>query len=165
MSVAYIALGSNLDDPAQQILRAQQSLARLPQSHLLIASSLYRSEPLGTPDAQPDYCNSVAALRTSLSPFELLTALHAIETELGRRPKTRNAARLIDLDLLLYDELCINTEQLTLPHPRMHERRFVLQPLVEIAPQLILPGGRSAVQLLHDLPEQRIERIASAAVF
>ena len=141
---AYIAIGANLGEPAAQVAQAGDELAALPRSQLLRLSSLYRSKPVGYA-AQPDFVNAVAALRTLLSPRELLAALLRIEQLHGRRRDFKNAPRTLDLDLLLYDGLELHEPGLSLPHPRMAERAFVLAPLTEIAPGIDIPGhGRAA---------------------
>lgn len=143
----FIALGANLGDPIGQILRAVEELARLPATRLLTRSSLYRSRPVGGPE-QPDYVNAVARLSTLLPPRELLRRCLAIEARHGRRRDGKNTPRTLDLDLLLYDGLVMHEPGLTLPHPRMHERGFVLQPLAEIAPDVIIPGRGEVRRLL-----------------
>lgn len=137
--VAYIGLGANLDDPVAQVRRALAELASLPHSRRLAASGLYRSKPVGYA-AQPDFVNAVAAVATQLPPRVLLQHLLAIETRHGRTRGFRNAPRTLDLDLLLYDGLVMHEPGLTLPHPRMLERAFVLLPLAEIAPDCVIPG-------------------------
>ncbi len=147
---AYIALGANLGDPVDQVLRAMEELSVLPASKCLARSSLYRSRPWGDAE-QPDYVNAVVWLSTRLTPRELLDLCLAIEARHGRRRAFKNAPRTLDLDLLLYDGLVMHEEGLTLPHPRMHERGFVLQPLAEIAPHSEIPGKGSAARLLAGL--------------
>ncbi len=137
---AYVGLGSNLDDPAAQIERATGALAELPGSRLVSHSPLYRSAPMGPAD-QPDFVNAAAGLLTTLAPRALLDALLGLEVELGRpvrRP--RWGPRRIDLDLLVYAGCQINEPGLCVPHPGIAARRFVLQPLADIAPDLWLPG-------------------------
>lgn len=142
---AFVALGANLEDPASQVERAFPELARLPETRLVARSSLYLSKPVGYTD-QPDFINAVAELETALTPRALLEALLAIEQRHGRRREFRNAPRTLDLDLLLYNGLIMHEPGLTLPHPRMHERGFVLLPLLEIAPDCRIPGiGPAAV--------------------
>jgi 2-amino-4-hydroxy-6-hydroxymethyldihydropteridine diphosphokinase len=136
----YVGLGSNLDQPPQQIRRALQVLGRVPDTQLLRHSRLYRSRPLG-PVAQADFCNAVAALQTRLSAVAFHTGLRALELSLGRDPVgERWGPRLIDLDLLVYADLRIDLPELTVPHPGMAARNFVLLPLLEVAPELIIPG-------------------------
>jgi 2-amino-4-hydroxy-6-hydroxymethyldihydropteridine diphosphokinase len=137
MPEAYVALGANLGDPPRQIERAFARIAAIPGVDLLRCSSLYRSAPLGPP-GQPDYCNAVCALRTVLPPLELLHALQAIETGAGRVRSERWGPRVLDLDLLHVAGVEIATLELTLPHPEMPARNFVLIPLCEIAPTLVI---------------------------
>ena len=159
MSLAYVALGANLVDPAAQVRAALVALSKLPDSHLRRASSLYRTAPIGSQD-QPDYINAVVALETTLSPDALLTALFEIETQFGRRRDYHHAPRTLDLDLLLYDDQTIDTQRLQVPHPRMHLRAFVMKPLLEIAPDCQIPGRGSAAAWLPAVSTQRIEILA-----
>lgn len=140
MARAYIGLGSNLNAPALQIEQALEALAALPQSRVLRHSALYASPPLGPID-QPDYLNAVAELETTLPPLELLDALQAIEQAQGRVRERHWGERVIDLDLLLYGDVRMQSERLTLPHVGMTERAFVLRPLAELMPDMRLPGG------------------------
>lgn len=141
---AYIGLGANLDDPAAQVAYAFTELDRLAGTRLVARSSLYASAPVGYVD-QPDFINAVAHLKTTLAPRALLAALLDIEQRHGRARSFRNAPRTLDLDLLLYGAAHFHEDQLTLPHPRMTERAFVLLPLTEIAPAITIPGhGRAA---------------------
>ena len=160
MSLAFIALGANLDDPAAQVGRAMTALRSLPQSTLLRASSLYRTAPVGI-HGQPDFINAVAALETTLTPEELLDALLAVEAEFGRRRDYPLAPRTLDLDLLLYGDEVIASARLTLPHPRMHLRAFVLRPLLEIAPDCRIPGRGAAAAWLPATSMQAIEQLAA----
>ena len=138
--LAYIGIGSNLDDPAQQVRAAIDALARLPLSTFRRASRLYRTAPWGRAD-QPAFVNAAAAISTQLPPRALLDALLAIERERGReRDGTRWGPRTIDLDLLLYGDLCIDEAGLHVPHPHLGERAFVLLPLAELDPELEVPG-------------------------
>lgn len=148
---AYVGLGANLGDARAAVRQALQALAELPRTRLLRASSLYRSAPVDA--GGPDYINAVAELRTALSPQELLAALLRLEQAAGRQRPYPNAPRTLDLDLLLYDELRLDEPRLTLPHPRMGHRAFVLLPLAEIAPQRVAPAQLQAVA------HQRIERL------
>jgi 2-amino-4-hydroxy-6-hydroxymethyldihydropteridine diphosphokinase len=142
--VATIGLGANLNDPAAQVEYALAELDRLPGTRLVVRSSLYASAPVGYVD-QPDFINAVAQVETTLAPHALLAALLDIEHRHGRERSFRNAPRTLDLDLLLYNGAHFHEEGLTLPHPRMHERAFVLLPLLEIAPDTLIPGrGRAA---------------------
>jgi len=155
---AYIGVGSNLEQPRAQVERALGELAELPRSRLVARSSLYRSAPLGY-EAQPEFINAVARLDTELAAAELLARLQAIEAEHGRRRSFANAPRSLDLDLLLFGEQRISGPELTVPHPRMHERAFVLVPLIEIAPDAQIPGRGSAAALAAALAPQKIARI------
>lgn len=140
MARAWLGLGANLGEPAAQLALALQRIAALPKTRLVARSSLYRSDPVG-PAGQPDYCNAVAEIDTALPPAELLEALLAIERDAGRtRDGIRWAARLLDLDVLHVDGVVLDTPTLRLPHPRLHERNWVLVPLAEIAPTLVIPG-------------------------
>ncbi len=154
---AFIGLGSNLEDPVLQVRRAFGELALLSASRLLQCSSLYRSEPLGQLD-QPDFINAVAQIETMLAPNDLLDALLAIEQRHGRVRTSLNASRTLDLDVLLYGDLQYHEHSLILPHPRMHQRAFVLQPLLEIAPDCLVPGHGAAAELLAECTGQRLER-------
>jgi 2-amino-4-hydroxy-6-hydroxymethyldihydropteridine diphosphokinase len=159
---AYVGLGSNLPgepgDPRAQLGAAFDALARLPGTRLAGCSSLYRSAPLGH-EAQPDFVNAVARLQTRLAPLELLAALQEIERRHGRERPFPNAPRTLDLDLLLFGDLALASAALTLPHPRMHERAFVLRPLAELDPEVQVPGRGRAVDLLARCTAQRIERL------
>lgn len=155
---AFIALGANLGDPIAQILSAIEELARLPATRLHTRSSLYRSPPVGGPK-QPDYVNAVARLSTGLPPRELLQRCLAIEARHGRRRDGKNTPRTLDLDLLLYDGLIMHEPGLTLPHPRMHERSFVLVPLAEIAPEVCIPGRGEVRALLADADTSDLVRL------
>ncbi len=154
---AYIALGSNLEDPAAQVAAAFTALAALPQSQLQARSSLYRTAPFGYAD-QPDFINAVAAIATSLTPRQLLDALLALELARGRARKFANAPRTLDLDVLLYGDRQINEPGLTVPHPRMHERAFVLAPLAEIAPDCVIPGRGAVAALLRGVDSSGVHR-------
>jgi 2-amino-4-hydroxy-6-hydroxymethyldihydropteridine diphosphokinase len=140
--IAYVGIGANLGDARANVDDALGRLGRLPASRLLRASSHYRSAPIDS--SGDDYINAVACLDTGLDPHQLLAALHAIEQAHGRERPYRNAPRTLDLDLLLYGDQAIGTPTLSVPHPRMHERAFVLAPLLEIAPDIEIPGrGRA----------------------
>lgn len=155
--IAYVGLGSNLDQPRRQLLAAFDELAQLPQTRLAARSGFYRSAPLGYA-AQPEFLNAVARLETGLAPEALLDALHAIERLHGRERSFPDAPRTLDLDLLLYGEVQIAGPRLNVPHPRMHERAFVLEPLLELDPQASVPGKGSAAGLLAACAAQRVER-------
>jgi 2-amino-4-hydroxy-6-hydroxymethyldihydropteridine diphosphokinase len=159
---AYVALGANLGDPAATVRAACAALARIAGARLVAASSLYRTAPVGLRD-QPDFINAVAALdvdSTVLPAPTFLAALFAIEVEFGRVRTVRNAPRTLDLDLLLYGDARNDDPALTLPHPRLAERAFVLAPLAEIAPQLEIAGLGHVADLLAGVAAQRIERLA-----
>ena len=148
---AYVALGANLGDPQQALRDAMERLAKLPGTAVTARSSLYRTAPVGT--TGPDFINAVVEVRTQLTAPALLDALLSIETEAGRERPWPNAPRTLDLDLLLYGGARIDSPRLTVPHPRMNERAFVLVPLAEIAPALVSP------QALAALTSQVIARI------
>jgi 2-amino-4-hydroxy-6-hydroxymethyldihydropteridine diphosphokinase len=159
VTVAYVGLGANLGDPARQLEQALRELDALPGTRLRARSSLYRSAPVGYAD-QPDFVNAVAELETALPAIELLAELQAIEARHGRGRSFANAPRTLDLDLLLFGDERIEAPGLTVPHPRMHERAFVLMPLVEIAPQAALPGHGKASALLERCASQPVQRIS-----
>lgn len=145
----YIALGSNLDDPTSQLRRAINALDQLPHSILVAKSSLHSSKPVGFVK-QPDFINAVVCLKTQLLPEVLLSHLHAIEQAQGRvrLPEQRFGPRTLDLDLLLYGDQIIQMPNLTVPHYAMYDRPFVLVPLNEIAPDLVLPNGKRVKECL-----------------
>lgn len=152
MTLAYIALGSNLRQPQNQLRKAVIALGALPRTRLEKVSSAYRSAAVG-PGEQPDYLNAVALVATGLAPTELLDALQQVEREQGRTREVHWGPRTLDLDLLLYGDKTIATPRLTLPHPRMHQRHFVLYPLREISGSgLALPDGTQIDRLLHECP-------------
>lgn len=159
--IAFIGLGSNLEEPRSQLHRAFADLGKLSGTRLLQHSSLYRSAPQGYPD-QPDFVNAVAKIDTSLSPQLLLQALLAIERQHGRERTFRNAPRTLDLDILLYDELQLHEHGLTIPHPQMHRRAFVLQPLLELAPDCVIPAIGAAHLARLGCQDQTLERLADA---
>ncbi|BBB27685.1 2-amino-4-hydroxy-6-hydroxymethyldihydropteridine diphosphokinase [Amphritea japonica] len=154
----YIGLGSNLENPVTQVATALLELERLEHCRNLTHSSLYRSDPVGPPD-QPDYINAVAQLETSLHPLALLDALQAIEQQHQRVRIQHWGPRTLDLDLLLYGDEQINSDRLTVPHPYLHERNFVLYPLAEIAPQLSIPPGKNLTNYLENCQKDSLERI------
>ncbi len=158
---AWIGLGGNLGNPATALQDALDALARIFGVDLAAVSSVYQSAPVGL-SAQPDFLNAVARIDTLLEPVELLEQLLRIETEQGRvRLGDRFGPRLIDLDLLLYNETVLQTEGLTLPHPRMLERRFVLEPLAELEGDMGLAGGRKLCDYLGDCSYQRLDKVGS----
>ena len=159
MTTAFVGLGSNLSHPRRQLARAVRALARLPQVRVVALSPNYTSAPLGCDSAQPDYVNAVAALRTTLGPRALLAALHRIERRQRRRRDVvpqRNAPRTLDLDLLLFGRRRLRKPELTVPHPRMHERAFVLRPLADVAAAATIPGRGLARRYLVAVDAQRI---------
>ena len=159
MTRACIGLGANLGAARAAIDTAIDAIARLPHCRLVARSSHYGSAPVGY-EAQPDFVNAVVAIDTALEPLELLHALQGIEAAHGRVRSFRNAPRTLDLDLLLHGEQCLQGAELTLPHPRLHERAFVLLPLHEIVPDLHLPGHGRLALLLEAVAGQRIERLS-----
>jgi len=155
---AYVALGSNLAHPLQQVQSALAALGALPDTTRVAYSSLYLSAPLGPP-GQPDYINAVCALDTRLPPERLLDRLLEIEDRHGRiRGAERWGPRTLDLDLLLYGDVQMQTTRITLPHPRLHERNFVLYPLYELAPALIIPGHGALAELIKRCPAQGLKK-------
>ncbi len=164
--LAFIGLGSNLHEPRTQLNRAFSAIGELQGTRLLEKSSLYRSAPIGCVDqpgfVNPDFVNAVIKIETALSPLVLLQELLYIEHLNGRERTFRNAPRTLDLDVLLYDELVHHEHGLTVPHPQMHLRAFVLQPLLEIAPDIYIPGIGGARQAMEDCRDQVLERISDA---
>jgi len=145
---ACIGLGSNLDDPRHQVERGLQAIAALPHTRLLRRSRLYASAPWGVAD-QPEFVNAAAAIETRLTPGDLMQALLGIEQAFGRtRGAQRWGPRILDLDLLLYDDAVIDEPGLRVPHPHLHERAFVLLPLADVAPRLPVPGQGVVAELL-----------------
>jgi 2-amino-4-hydroxy-6-hydroxymethyldihydropteridine diphosphokinase len=158
MTIAFIGIGSNLQNPARQVEQAVVELDALPHSRLVKRSSLYRSAPLGYA-AQPDFVNAVAQLETGMPAERLLGELQAIESRHGRSRSFANAPRTLDLDVLLYGNLVVRSEKLEIPHPRMHERAFVLKPLLEISPEATIPGIGAAREALQKVAGQAVERM------
>ena len=157
MPLVYIGLGSNLSDPQAQIISALAKLEQLTNCSVTQVSSLYFSRPMG-PQDQPDYMNAVVALETSLSPIELLDQLQNIENDAGRvRKDNRWGARVLDLDILLFDKMVINTERLIVPHYGLKLREFVLLPLAEIAANLLLPDGENVSQLADQIEKNGLK--------
>ena len=156
MIECYIALGANLGNPLEQLNSALKALGNLPSSELLACSPWYLSTAIG-PGEQPDYINGVARLDTALEPLVLLDQLQAIETDHGRVRGERWGPRTLDLDLLLYGGLELSSARLTLPHPRMQERNFVLYPLSDLEPELTLPCGTPLGSLLECCPREGLQ--------
>jgi len=156
---AYIGVGSNLEDPRAQVLRALRGLAQLPLTRLELTSPLYRSRPFG-PIAQPDFVNAVAGLLTQLEPGALLDELRSLETDQGRPAAHAHwGPRVIDLDLLSFARECRSAPELTLPHPGIPERNFVLYPLADIAPDLDLPGLGRVSELAGRVTAEGLARL------
>jgi len=160
-AIAFIGVGSNLADPLEQVRQALMELESIPGTRVTARSSLYRTSPVGYLE-QPDFINAVASVQTTLKPQALLAALLAIENRHGRRRAMRNAPRTLDLDLLLYGEEVFDQDGLTLPHPRLHERAFVLAPLAEIAPEAVVPGMGRLQDLLARVDCNGVSRIDAA---
>jgi 2-amino-4-hydroxy-6-hydroxymethyldihydropteridine diphosphokinase len=160
---AYVALGSNLDGPRRQIEMALTRLAAIPRTRRVLSSAFYSSRPMG-PQDQPAFVNAAAGMLTQLSARELLSELQRIEQAMGRvAPPVRWGPRRIDLDLLLYDGLRMQDPDLTLPHPGIHERNFVLYPLADIAPALLIPGHGTVGELARQLGPAGLEPLAHAS--
>jgi len=155
---AYIGIGSNMDDPQQQVNRALQALASLPDTLLVARSRLYRTRPFG-PVKQENFINAVAGLLTRLAPQRLLGELRTLETAQGRQRAERWGPRTLDLDILVYGDSRIATDELQVPHPGIAERGFVLAPLADIAPTLSVPGVGRVEELLQRLPDSGIEAV------
>lgn len=152
-----IGLGANLGEPEKTLNRAVRQLAQLEDSKLIACSGTYYSYPLG-PSDQPDYVNKVILMETSQSPHRLLDALQAIEIKHDRSRDQHWGARTLDLDLIVYGDTIIHDERLTIPHPHAHRRSFVLEPLAEIAPDMVIPGHGSAAMLLATVNDNLIYR-------
>jgi 2-amino-4-hydroxy-6-hydroxymethyldihydropteridine diphosphokinase len=164
MAEVYIGLGSNLGDhggnPETQLHQAIESISQHPDINLMAVSPRYQTQAIG-PGNQPDYINAVARLNTELSPLDLLDCLQQIEHQQGRVRTIRWGARTIDLDILLYNDRVIDSERLTVPHPRMHERAFVLAPLRDLNASIVLPNGENILSLLANCSDQGIVKFKS----
>ena len=164
MAEVYIGLGSNLEDysgsPETQLDRAIESISQHPDINLMAVSPRYQTQAIG-PGNQPDYINAVARLNTELLPLDLLDCLQQIEHQQGRVRTIRWGARTLDLDILLYNDQVIDSERLTVPHPRMHERAFVLAPLRDLDASIMLPNGESILSLLANCSDQGIVKLQS----
>lgn len=158
MAVALIALGSNLQQPEKQVSKAIKLLANTPGLRLIKASSLYATAPVGY-DNQPDFINAVMQVATDIPAPQLMQLLLDIEQTFGRERPFPNAPRVLDLDLLDYGGMHLDTELLKLPHPRMHERGFVIVPLAEIVPDFMLPQGKTVVEWMAESQHQDIRKI------
>lgn len=165
MAYAYIGFGSNLGDRFSYINQALQRLSETEGVSLTQVSALYETEPVGY-EAQDPFLNGVSAIETSLSPNQLLERLQQIEQQVGRQQRRRWGPREIDLDLLIYDQCCINTPELVLPHSELHKRRFVLTPFAEIAPDVIHPILQQHIRTLlcNVTDDNRVERVAPAGI-
>lgn len=158
MTRCYIGLGSNLADPAGQLRSALSAIEQIAEIQLTRCSPFYSSAPVG-PGEQPDYVNAVAAVDTALPAESLLGALQAIENNHGRKRTLRWGARTLDLDILLFGDQTLATARLRVPHPRIAERNFVLVPLADLAPELIMPDGTPLQTLLRQCPANRLHRL------
>jgi len=157
-ATAYIALGSNLANPVEQVRKGLRALDALETTRLMAASPLYRSAAVGYTD-QPDFINAVACVETALAPRVLLEALLGMERMQGRVRSFANAPRILDLDIVLYGELSLHEPGLTIPHPRLHQRAFVVVPLADIAPDARVPGLGSVRELLQGVDVASVERV------
>lgn len=158
---AYVALGSNLEQPELQLQRAVDNIDSAPHIAVSACSRLYRSDPVGPP-GQPDYCNAVVAVNTTLKPVQLLDALQSIEKAHGRVRSVRWGPRTLDLDIILFGNHTIESERLTIPHYQMHVRNFVLCPLLDVAPDLELPDGTALKAMVDELGYQGLNVIADS---
>lgn len=156
-ATAYVGLGANLGQREETILAAINAMHALPATHVLALSGLYNTKPVDADGG--DYINAVVALRTQLAPEQLLASLHAIEDQFGRTRSYRNAPRSLDCDLLLYDQMVIHSANLIIPHPRMHQRAFVLLPLLEITPAIHIPGLGPAQSWLLQTDSTSVQRL------
>jgi len=158
LTPAYIAIGANLGKPVQQVMAGVEALAMLPDTRLAAVSSLYRSAPVGYAE-QPDFVNAVVKIETALPPRALLDALLGIEQSFGRVREVKNGPRTLDLDIVLYGDAKVDEPGLVIPHPRMHERAFVVVPLAEIAPDQPVPGGGRMADLVARVDAASLEKI------
>ncbi|MCL6520183.1 MAG: 2-amino-4-hydroxy-6-hydroxymethyldihydropteridine diphosphokinase [Armatimonadetes bacterium] len=159
MATVFLGLGSNLGDREANIRMALNKLESQPEVKVRAVSSFYLTAPVGFRD-QPDFVNAVAAIETDLSPKELLDVVLKIEREMGRVRNFKWGPRIIDIDILLYNNVRVNTDELVIPHPRMTERAFVMAPLAEIAPDLALPDGRTPNDVLKELKNQSVRKLS-----
>lgn len=159
MTIAFLGLGSNLDSPLNQLINAVQAIEIIPSTSLIQTSSFYKNRPVGPRD-QPDFLNAVASIDTGLSPDGLLDYLQDIEVQQGRKRNIHWGARTLDLDILLFGSEVINTTRLVIPHPEMHRRAFVLQPLYEIAPDLVIPGQGPLKNLVRYINTDGMQKIS-----
>lgn len=161
MATVFLGLGSNLGDREANVRTACERIASQPGIRLRRVSSLYLTAPIGYVD-QPDFVNAVAVIETKIEPVDLLHVVQGIEREMGRVRNFRWGPRVIDIDVLVYDGRTVDTPELTIPHPRMMERAFVMAPLSEIAPDIILPDGRKPGEVSQELRDQCISRLPEA---
>lgn len=162
MTECFVALGANLGDPLRQLESALAAIQQIPGCSLVARSPWYRSKAIG-PGQQPDYINGVAQMLTSLSPQALLAQLQAIEDFHGRVREQRWAARTLDLDILLYGNSTLDSRELQIPHPRMQQRIFVLQPLYDLSPELTLPCGTPLESLLAGCSNEGLQRLGDVS--
>lgn len=158
MTQVYLGIGSNLGDSVRQVQHAIEQLSQLPSSRLVASSSLYRTAPVG-PQDQPDFINTVVALETQISPIALLDAAQQLEKDAGRKRLRHWGERTLDVDILLYGDQVIHQPRLDVPHPQMTKRAFVLFPLVEIAPHLVLPDGSNIRHWADGVLDQPVEKL------
>lgn len=159
---AYLGLGSNLGDKAANLRSAVQLLAEDACCTVVRMSSLYSTRPVGVED-QPDFLNAVVEIRTSLEPHKLLAKCQEVERKIGRKRTMRWGPRVIDLDILIYEEVALGSDDLTIPHPRLHERAFALAPLAEIAPGLDIGGGVTTREALERVGDQGVRIVHDAS--
>lgn len=159
MTIAFLGLGSNLESPLNQLVSAVQAIETIPSTSLIQTSSFYKNKPVG-PQDQPDFLNAVASIDTGLSPDGLLDYLQDIEVQQGRKRNIHWGARTLDLDILLFGSEVINSTRLVIPHPEMHKRAFVLQPLYEIAPDLVIPGQGPLKNLVRYINTDGMQKIS-----
>ena len=157
-STVFLGLGSNLDDPDWQVQTAMREIDEIPDAGLVKISSLYQTSPVGIID-QPPFVNAVVQVETTLSPHDVLQHLLDIEGRHGRVRKEKNGPRTLDLDMLIFNEWRIDDSKLTTPHPRMHERAFVLVPLLEIAPEVFIPGQGYAKEFLAKMDASGVHKL------
>ena len=159
-STVFLGLGSNLDDPDWQVQTALHEIDKIPDAKLMRTSSLYQTVPVGISD-QPPFVNAVVQIETTQSPHDLLRQLLDIEEQHGRVRHVKNGPRTLDLDILIFSDWRIDDDKLTTPHPRMHERAFVLVPLLEIAPEAYIPGKGYAKEFLAHMDAGGVRKLAA----
>ena len=158
MSNIFIALGSNLENPKEQVKEGILSIKKIEGVKILRESSLYETPPVGVLN-QPNFINAVVKINSNLRPYELLNRLLKIENVAGRTRDNKNGPRTLDLDILLFDDLILNQKKLTIPHPRMHERLFVLMPLKDIDEAIVIPNHGAIIDIINKLTPENIIRI------